>query len=248
MEVSNKGSSVYHRFRGHYQRHASGSLVSSVGHGGCQVHSIWSDIRESLLVPTGCTKDTRRIPLDQLDLVAYEIDNTNQSQLKHGILLSKGESTPFDSFFSETILRQSTLLTDKTPTTPSNHRNRIVELLTDTFDAFLRNDVPNDAWATSGRSYFASRVEHLVSRNIPIEFILPAFPCKSSNTDKVAGKSPDLGEELALRRLHNFVKAIEKIYQPGAKIWIVSDGHVFSDCSKYTHLNSITRYANANYL
>ena len=41
---------------------------------------------------------------------------------------------------------------------------------------------------------------------------------------------PDKGEELALSRLIQFADSIAKIYPPGIIIWIVSDGHVFSDC------------------
>jgi pyoverdine/dityrosine biosynthesis protein Dit1 len=63
-----------------------------------------------------------------------------------------------------------------------------------------------------------------------IEMILPAFPCKSSSLDKVAGPCPDKGEEMALRTMYAFIKDIEAIYSPGARMLIVSDGHVFSDC------------------
>ncbi|KAK3385791.1 Pyoverdine/dityrosine biosynthesis protein-domain-containing protein [Podospora didyma] len=35
---------------------------------------------------------------------------------------------------------------------------------------------------------------------------------------------------MALTRLRKSVEEIEKIYEPGARIRIVSDGHVFSDC------------------
>ncbi|OTB01286.1 hypothetical protein M426DRAFT_48122, partial [Hypoxylon sp. CI-4A] len=88
-----------------------------------------------------------------------------------------------------------------------------------------------DKWLSSGKVYFAERVSHFLSQGIKVEFCLPAFPCKSPNTNKVIGKDPDLGEMLALERLHSFVRDIEPIYGPGAKIWIISDGHAFADCS-----------------
>ncbi|RAH49993.1 isocyanide synthase family protein [Aspergillus brunneoviolaceus CBS 621.78] len=59
---------------------------------------------------------------------------------------------------------------------------------------------------------------------------LPAFPCKSSNLNKVGGVGPDRGEELALRRLHEVLGRMQEIYVPGAYLCIISDGHVFSDC------------------
>lgn len=47
---------------------------------------------------------------------------------------------------------------------------------------------------------------------------------------KVAGIFPDKGEELALRRILEFSEMVKNIYSPGIKMWVVSDGHVFSDC------------------
>src|SRR6185436_17323058 len=50
------------------------------------------------------------------------------------------------------------------------------------------------------------------------------------NLGKVSGANPDAGEALALRTLESFVKAVREIYGPGARLWVISDGHVFSDC------------------
>jgi pyoverdine/dityrosine biosynthesis protein Dit1 len=33
---------------------------------------------------------------------------------------------------------------------------------------------------------------------------------------------------------------VQKVYDPGALLWIISDGHVFSDCSEYW-IRSFTR-------
>ncbi|OJJ46527.1 hypothetical protein ASPZODRAFT_40116, partial [Penicilliopsis zonata CBS 506.65] len=81
-----------------------------------------------------------------------------------------------------------------------------------------------------GREYLLARVLFFTSRNLPLEMCLPAFPCKSSNPEKVTGTMPDRGEELALRRLHQVLRQIKEVYPPGAFICIISDGHVFSDC------------------
>jgi pyoverdine/dityrosine biosynthesis protein Dit1 len=40
---------------------------------------------------------------------------------------------------------------------------------------------------------------------------------------------PDKGEELAIETLIDFIKAINEIYEPGALLYLVSDGRVFSD-------------------
>ncbi|KAK4184972.1 spore wall maturation protein DIT1 [Podospora australis] len=138
----------------------------------------------------------------------------------------------FDVFFTNLVLDQRDTATKDhhqfSVTDPARESTtcRIVDL----FDVYLRYEGKNDQWVASGREYFAQHVNHFTSQNAAIEFCLPAFPCKSSNVDKVLGPDPDRGEELALERLHEFVEAIGQIYPPGAKVWVISDGHVFSDC------------------
>jgi pyoverdine/dityrosine biosynthesis protein Dit1 len=111
--------------------------------------------------------------------------------------------------------------------------NGAAHRITDLFDRTLRHVAKQDQWLVSGRDHFLQKVERFVSRNVPIELCLPAFPCKSSNLDKVSGTLPDRGERIALETLHAFVCAVQKIHDPGSLLWIISDGHVFSDCSKY---------------
>jgi len=73
------------------------------------------------------------------------------------------------------------------------------------------------------------RIEAFVARGQRIDFILPAFPTKSPNPQKVLGKLPDMAERLALSFLHRLCMNIQAIYSPGARIIICSDGHVFAD-------------------
>jgi L-tyrosine isonitrile synthase len=63
----------------------------------------------------------------------------------------------------------------------------------------------------------------------PITFVLPAFPAKSPNPAKVLGTLPDMAERLSLEFLNNLCKQIQKIYSPGAKVILCSDGRVFND-------------------
>lgn len=97
----------------------------------------------------------------------------------------------------------------------------------------LKNTTLGDQWDATGEEHFKGVVNFFTSRGAPIEAVLPAFPCKSSNMMKVASQLPDLGEALSLKRLVSFAESIKKVYPPGMKIWIVSDGHVFSDCSMF---------------
>ncbi len=65
--------------------------------------------------------------------------------------------------------------------------------------------------------------------NEKLLFVLPAFPAKSPNLDKVSGTTPDLGEVLALKKLNHMCEQISQCYEPGAEVLICSDGRVFSD-------------------
>lgn len=68
-----------------------------------------------------------------------------------------------------------------------------------------------------------------VKKNEPVTFILPAFPGKSPNPEKVLGSLPDYAERLSLNFLGTLCQRIKKFYTPGIKIILCSDGRVFSD-------------------
>jgi pyoverdine/dityrosine biosynthesis protein Dit1 len=65
--------------------------------------------------------------------------------------------------------------------------------------------------------------------NAPIIFVLPAFPGKSPNLEKVLGFLPDYAEQLSLKFLGSLCQKIKEYYAPGIKIVLCSDGRVFSD-------------------
>jgi len=73
------------------------------------------------------------------------------------------------------------------------------------------------------------KVRRFVAANEPIHFLLPAFPAKSPNPQKVLGRLPDMAEETALRFLEGVSDELKHVYSPGARISICSDGRVFSD-------------------
>ncbi|MGC0420988.1 L-tyrosine/L-tryptophan isonitrile synthase family protein [Embleya sp. AB8] len=73
------------------------------------------------------------------------------------------------------------------------------------------------------------RIADFVDRDEPVEFALPAFPCKSPNPAKVLGHLPDEGERLSLAFLDGLCTSIQAIHPPGARMLICSDGHVFAD-------------------
>lgn len=92
------------------------------------------------------------------------------------------------------------------------------------FDAFEKK-----GWST-GKTTFTDQVNFYTSRGLPVEYALPAFPCKTTNPEKASSTLPDGAEYEALANLQSFCDRVRQIYSPGCYMNIVSDGHVFSDC------------------
>ena len=79
------------------------------------------------------------------------------------------------------------------------------------------------------RKHHFDKIVYQLENNIPVSFILPAFPAKSPNREKTLGDTPDMGEVFSLHFLNQLCEDIQQIHQAGAKITICSDGRVFSD-------------------
>ncbi|MEU8589476.1 isocyanide synthase family protein [Streptomyces sp. NPDC048664] len=73
------------------------------------------------------------------------------------------------------------------------------------------------------------RIADFVHDGAPVLFTLPGFPCKSPNPAKVLGRLPDQGERLSLAFLNSLCTRIQRVYPPGARVVICSDGHAFGD-------------------
>ncbi|CCH58046.1 hypothetical protein TBLA_0A02470 [Henningerozyma blattae CBS 6284] len=163
----------------------------------------------------------------QLDIKISEYIKPNEKQIRGCITTVENESK-FNDWFIFHILDQSRLSKDYTPLYKTSVKYD--ELFTDYFANSLKNTIVGDKWNEGGRDHFISKVRYFTDRYIRIECVLPAFPCKSSNVEKVGGDVPDKGEEFALKRLIQATQEVQKFYPPGMKVWIISDGHVFSDC------------------
>lgn len=222
MDFSNEGQSFYHRLRGSFVFNTTGQILDCTGPHRQWIRENWRSMRSEDDAPR----------LQGAEVKLYQRPHPARGNTT-AILISNESRQPeeaaFEDFFIQLILAQADLCTYSQPLlTPES--DMMAERIVDLFDSYLRYEGKDDKWNQGGRAYFAERVRHFTAQNATVEFCLPAFPCKSSNHDKVTGTDPDMGEELALERLHGFVEAIERIYQPGAKLWIISDGHVFSDC------------------
>ncbi|KAF2410008.1 Pyoverdine/dityrosine biosynthesis protein Dit1 [Pseudomonas antarctica] len=72
------------------------------------------------------------------------------------------------------------------------------------------------------------QVARQVALGQPLKFVIPAFPCKSVNTEKCLGSTPDLAEWMALKKIVSVIRNIEELYEPGILLTIFSDYHTFS--------------------
>ncbi|KAM0511127.1 hypothetical protein ACHAPE_010216 [Trichoderma viride] len=82
----------------------------------------------------------------------------------------------------------------------------------------------------AGIPKFLAVIDAFVMAKKQVLMCLPAFPFKSANKQyKVLGVLPDKAEEIAVERLNIMCVRIGKIYAPGAKLTIISDGLVYND-------------------
>lgn len=70
-----------------------------------------------------------------------------------------------------------------------------------------------------------------ITANQLITMVLPAFPWKSPNQDKVLGYGADLGEEMGLAKLNHLCEEISKVYPYGARLILICDGPVYNGMS-----------------
>ena len=171
--------------------------------------------------------------------------NTQVSEIQHanglflGILTSRPKSVKVDGFgiWAERFVLLETEFQPfahiSTSATPWAQKHReTCAVIAEIFERRLKNISKDDQWHVCGKEVFLNRVYGYVDKNLPIQLALPAFPCKSPNPNKAGGIMPDLAEHIAMDALHAFVQEVNSVYAPGATMWVINDGHVFSDCSK----------------
>ncbi len=78
---------------------------------------------------------------------------------------------------------------------------------------------------------FLSKINYFVERSEPIQIVLPTIPHKKQSplTTGHSMDFVDLGEYLLMSQLRNILLSVEKIYNPGAKITLLSDGILLAD-------------------
>lgn len=170
-----------------------------------------------------------------IDVMILELKKPNENQIRGVVCTIEDDNVQdhdFFDWFCYHLLDVSKLDAHDSKygsikISPNKYHLQIAEY----FNENLKNFHKDDMWDHEGSFHFINKLKYFTNKMLPVQAILPAFPCKSTNLQKVAGYKPDRGEVLALRTLIQFCKDIKNnIYPPGFKIWIVSDGHVFSDC------------------
>ncbi|MCJ1314532.1 hypothetical protein MMC25_008214 [Agyrium rufum] len=87
----------------------------------------------------------------------------------------------------------------------------------------------HDKWI-EGTANFLKVIEKYVKVGSMVHMCLPAFPFKSKNqVTKCLGILPDEAEVAALTRLNSMCEEIGRIWAPGARLLIISDGLVYND-------------------
>lgn len=93
----------------------------------------------------------------------------------------------------------------------------------------IRPQCEGDLYYSMGQAILSKKIQTIIHENQPIEFLLPGFPCKSPNLNKVSGRLPDAAEIYALEYLNNICQEISDLYEPGCHLMIWSDGRLFND-------------------
>lgn len=247
----NTGSSPYHAIKALYCRGPSGDLLSIEGVASNSIRNHWHGVQD--LVRT-----TPEISVAQLSVTTTDVSRAINSTIcadaashshfarelyrpdgdYHVGLIScilngdLGVEDPFRDWLHKFILSETSLKpSEQCPRHLEAKSAQTTECITSLFATALKNVASNDEWEI-GMPLFKRQVQDFVVRNERIQMSLPAFPCKSGNVRKVGGSGPDMAERIALRTLQSFAKDVRQLYPPGVTIWIVSDGYVFSDCSK----------------
>lgn len=260
----NKGTSAYHCVQGLYWRNAEGELLAVEGSNSYVLPDVWDQIWGEIRAEDAtwteenlpCGKDVRSLQIKCKDallsnikknfppkaaeeeLVTRVAEMTHSNGLILGMLTSRPQSLADDAFctFAEYfILTETEFEPFATLCEESDPEHiKIVEDVTAIFERTLKNLSRDDQWGNGGREIFMNRVYGYVQQDRAIQHALPAFPCKSPNPNKVGGTMPDLAEHIALEVLRSYIMEVNKVYKHGATMWVISDGIVFSDCSKYS--------------
>jgi pyoverdine/dityrosine biosynthesis protein Dit1 len=128
---------------------------------------------------------------------------------------------------NQLVLEQLAVAYERTSTSSETALAVLKEVMQCRRGASNHTCTPEAPCAACTGSHLAKMVAQ-IEQGQPITFVLPAFPGKSPNLAKVLGTLPDMAERRALLFLQQLCERIGRIYEPGARIILASDGRVFS--------------------
>ena len=134
----------------------------------------------------------------------------------HGVAALVGDSV--DAVFGEAFGTSRALA-------PGDRARRVLDRIFRRRRTFPGTGAPTEA----ARALHLVRLQAFIDDDARIQLVLPAFPAKAPNPQKVLGTLPDAAESLALGSLVELLDEIREAYPPGAELVICSDGHVFAD-------------------
>lgn len=146
--------------------------------------------------------------------------------------LSKKE---FKAKFSQKILTKDEIAKILNAPPPLKIRTRGATPAEKILNIFLDKEVlfgPKE-YITDTKKEWIKRFNYFIEKKQPIRMTLLGFPFKMPIPLKTDRTLPDLGETLAVKRLHELIKAVKEVYGPGATITIITEG-VFG---RFNHMN-----------
>jgi Pyoverdine/dityrosine biosynthesis protein len=111
----------------------------------------------------------------------------------------------------------------KKPNLNLSKRNSVEEKI---FDVFLDDNFlfGKKEYVLNYKKRWIEKLNYFTKNQKPIKFTLLGFPFKAPLILKTIRTTPDMGDVLVLNQLKNFVLTIKEIYNPGAIVYIITEG------------------------
>lgn len=106
-----------------------------------------------------------------------------------------------------------------------------VRLIIAAMEQYFYRAPGGDRWEPWGRAKMTRSLEPMVEKNQEVLLHMLAFPFKFSKqgSAKCIGDCPDLAEQQAIFTLNNLCDAVNEVYEPGARLVVLSDGILWND-------------------
>lgn len=88
------------------------------------------------------------------------------------------------------------------------------------------------------------KILYFIHHNKSIEFVMPSFPGKSSNINSSFNGKFGYEEQYSINNINKLLQGIQRLYPNGAKLYIIHDGHIFSDLNITRTDSELDEYIN----